>query len=61
MVGIQGSDVISEELALAYSAHQPSMNVCGLWPFRICRAALDGYLSELRHTLDAPIYIGPGR
>lgn len=29
MVGIQGSDVISEELALAYSAHQPSMNVCG--------------------------------
>jgi hypothetical protein len=32
-----------------------------LWPFRICRAALDGYLSELRHTLDAPIYIGPER
>lgn len=31
------------------------------WPFRIFRAALDGYLSELRHMLDAPIYIGHGR
>jgi hypothetical protein len=30
-------------------------------PVRIVNAALDGYLSELRHTLDAPIYIGPGR
>lgn len=30
-------------------------------PFRIIRAALDGYLSELRHMLDAPIYLGPGR
>ena len=31
------------------------------WPFRIIRAALDGYLSELRHMLDAPIYLGHGR
>ena len=31
------------------------------WPCRIFRAALDGYLSELRHMLDDPIYIGPGR
>lgn len=31
------------------------------WPCRIIRAALDGYLSELRHMLSAPIYIGPGR
>jgi len=31
------------------------------WPCRIFRAALDGYLTELRHMLDAPIYIGPGR
>lgn len=25
------------------------------------RAALDGYLSKLRHMLDAPIYLGHGR
>lgn len=31
------------------------------WPYRIFRAALDGYLSELRHMLDDPIYIGTGR
>ncbi len=31
------------------------------WPYRIFRAALDGYLSELRHMLDAPIYLGHGR
>lgn len=31
------------------------------WPCCIVRAALDGYLSELRHALDAPIYFGPGR
>ena len=31
------------------------------WPCRILRAALDGYLSELRHMLSAPIYLGPGR
>lgn len=32
------------------------------WPCRIVRAALDGYLSELRHMLNAPsIYLGPGR
>ena len=31
------------------------------WPCRVLRAALDGYLSELRHMLEAPIYIGPGR
>lgn len=30
-------------------------------PCRIIRAALDGYLSELRHMLDAPIYLGHGR
>lgn len=30
------------------------------WPCRILRAALDGYLSELRHMLSAPIYLGPG-
>jgi hypothetical protein len=30
-------------------------------PCRIIRAALDGYLSELRHMLGAPIYLGPGR
>ena len=31
------------------------------WPCRVLRAALDGYLSELRHMLEEPIYIGPGR
>lgn len=31
------------------------------WPCKVIRAALDGYLSELRHMLSAPIYIGPGR
>lgn len=31
------------------------------WPCRVLRAALHGYLSELRHMLEAPIYIGPGR
>lgn len=31
------------------------------WPCRIILAALDGYLSELRHMLDAPISPGPGR
>ena len=31
------------------------------WPCRIFRAAIDGYLSELRHMLDAAIYIGNGR
>lgn len=31
------------------------------WPRRVIRAALDGYLSELRHMLEAPIYIGLGR
>jgi len=31
------------------------------WPCRILRAALDGYLSELRHLLSASIYLGPGR
>lgn len=31
------------------------------WPCRVLRAALDGYLSDLRHMLEAPIYIGPGR
>ena len=30
-------------------------------PCRILLAALDGYLSELRHMLSAPIYLGPGR
>lgn len=33
-----------------------------LLPVRIVRAALEGYLSELRHMLDAgAIYPGPGR
>ena len=31
------------------------------WPCRILRAAIDGYLSELRHMLSAPIYLGLGR
>lgn len=31
------------------------------WPCRFVRAALEGYLSELRHMLDAPIFLGPGR
>lgn len=31
------------------------------WPCRILLAALDGYLSEMRHMLEAPIYIGHGR
>ena len=31
------------------------------WPCRVFMAALDGYLSELRHMLSAPIYLGPGR
>lgn len=31
------------------------------WPFRIVLAALDGYLDELRHMIDAPIYLGHGR
>lgn len=31
------------------------------WPCRILLEALDGYLSELRHMLEAPIYIGHGR
>ena len=31
------------------------------WPCRILRAAIDGYLSELRHMLSAPIYLGPWR
>ncbi len=30
-------------------------------PCLIIRAALDGYLSELRLMLGAPIYFGPGR
>lgn len=30
-------------------------------PCRILLAALDGYLSELRRMLSAPIYLGPGR
>jgi len=30
-------------------------------PVRIVNAALGGYLSELRHMLDDPIYIGTGR
>jgi len=32
-----------------------------LLPCLIIRAALDGYLSELRLMLGAPIYFGPGR
>ena len=31
------------------------------WPCRVFMAAIDGYLSELRRMLEAPIYIGPGR
>jgi len=31
------------------------------WPCRIFRAALDGYLSELRHMLSAQTCIGQGR
>lgn len=31
------------------------------WPCRIVRAALDGYMEELRRMLDAPIYLGPSR
>lgn len=30
-------------------------------PMRIVTASLAGYRSELRHMLNAPIYIGPGR
>ena len=30
-------------------------------PVRIVNAALGGYLAELRHMLNAPIYLGPGR
>ncbi len=31
------------------------------WPCRVIRAALDGYMEELRRMLDAPTYLGHGR
>lgn len=31
------------------------------WPFRMFLVGIDGYLSELRRMLDAPIYLGHGR
>lgn len=35
---------------MRYLAHTPEF-----------RAALDGYMEELRRMLDAPIYLGPSR
>lgn len=32
-----------------------------LSPLTICTAAVSGYRSELRHMLDAQVYLGPGR
>ena len=30
-------------------------------PIAICSSAVSWYQSELRHMLDAPVYIGPGK
>lgn len=49
------------EFAAAVARRRAEAMCRAPWPCRILRAALDGYLSELRHMLSAPIYLGPGR
>ncbi len=49
------------EFAAAVARRRAEAMCRAPWPCRILREALDGYLSELRHTLSAPIYLGPWR